>query len=144
MCVGTSVLAVVFGSFLFVINDVPDMNTVLAFVALATLIAAFGTFFSVEQLGKSLKRRRGRKLWRYVIFTLIWAALVFAVGQEWKAAAACVAVVFATQVCLPWLFEKAEEVVRSVIAVLEGGFRRLIGVSEQPLARTNGVDPSEE
>ena len=136
--------AVVFGSLLFVIKNVSDMNTALAYGVSATLIAAFGLFFSVEKPGKSFKRRRGRKLWRYVIFTLVWAALVFAVGQEWKAAATCISFVFVTQLCLPWLFEKAEEVIRGVVAVLEGGFRRSIGVSEPPLELTNRVDPSKE
>jgi hypothetical protein len=144
MFVGTLMLVVVFGSILFVINNVSDMNTVLAFAVSASLIAVIGLFLSVAQPGESLKRRKGRTLWRYVLFTFAWSGLVFAVGQEWKAAATCIAFVFSTQVCLPWLFEKAEEVIRGVASVLEGAFRRLVGASEPPLTLTIEADPTKE
>ncbi len=136
----TFMLAVFAGSVVFVYQTVTDQRILAVYVLSGFFVIPIFYFLPYEDPGKSFVKRRGRKPWRYALFTLIWAGLIFAIAQEWTVFVACSSFVFLTQVCGPWLVEKIYMFIRRLADVLEQAFRRLTGIYE-PLELTKFVGP---
>jgi len=132
------------GGAVFLYKVTIDMGTLLAFLLSGLPIALFGTVLAFKMPGSDLRRRKGRKAWRYVWFTLIWSALLLIIAWDWPVVGVCVALVFVSQVCVPWLAEKIFIPLRLGAEILEAKFRRLVGVPELPLELISEADPAGE
>jgi len=121
-----------------------DNGTIVAYIISAVFMLGPAMLLPFVEPGRSLRRRKGRKAWRYVCWALAWGGLLAAVSRDWAVVAACAAFVFATQFCLPWLVEALFVPLRRGADVLEAKFRRLVGVPGPPLELTSEVEPGKE